>query len=542
MEAVYTTMAAMLLLASAVNAVATPQFPGTGSILPYAPVPGACPGTKLVRQANGLGSSEQAWINKRKPIADAALKSWVSKFGSFPAANMPSVGSSVAGGFLRASMLGAGIHQQLDGNEGVGPMAGLLQSFQYEATLSGSVAYQLGLVQNNWPSIASLSNNIWQPRYAYGLTPGAPNMQAVADSEIVADVAAKTAASFPATLIDIYGRIISYASLYGNDGGVSTLMSDTRNQPKFANAQVPLPLWTSIGTHSNLTTCFPGPLGTQYEFTPFEFGSWDQGVSAFMDMKYLGTRMLNGNPVLPVCTTRFDNLGFGAGTTANVLGGHCVAPGIATGMTGLINGTIDAIAGIPTTGVNRVLYAAIPNPFAGLPYATSVANDAELELVDGGNSGQVIPLWPLIRRNIDVVFVWDNYYDLNNEFTTGGQIYNTYTTAQTLGIKNVPRIPSPQEVSQYGLNTRPYAYGCNTNNTATYIYVPYQAYIPPTQSTMNETTTPEQTRGIIENGNRLATYNGEQDWPQCVACLVMQKSASSLPSFCGACFTKYCHN
>jgi lysophospholipase len=32
----------------------------------------------------------------------------------------------------------------------------------------------------------------------------------------------------------------------------------------------------------------------KYEFYPFEFGSWDRGVSAFMPMEYLGTNIING--------------------------------------------------------------------------------------------------------------------------------------------------------------------------------------------------------------------------------------------------------
>ena len=41
--------------------------------------------------------------------------------------------------------------------------------------------------------------------------------------------------------------------------------------------------------------------------TPFEFGTWMQPVAAFMDMEYLGTTMLNGEPVnTSACVRGYD--------------------------------------------------------------------------------------------------------------------------------------------------------------------------------------------------------------------------------------------
>lgn len=544
-------LASLLLLSSAV--VAAPGVDARSApnpFVPYAPAPGFCPSGSLVRSANGLGSQEQAWISKRKPITDKALASWVAQFGSFPASSMPNVGMALAGGFLRASLLGAGIHQQLNGGEGTGPMSGLLQGIQYETTLSGSAAYQAGLQQNNWPSIASLAQSLWVPNYATGMQPGAAqNEQALAISQIAADASAKTAASYPLTLIDVYGRIIGWSNLKGNDGGVNSLLSDTQSQSNFVNANVPFPIMTSIGTVDTGYSCVPGLNGTQYELTPFEFGSWDYGVSSFMKMKYLGTRMLSGRPATPVCTTGFDNLGFMVGTSANTLAWDCVAlnnQSITNPLGGLaalldpFNNTIGSISSLITGPFDRNVWSAIPNPFYRQTSSPLVQAQPELYLVDGGNSGQVIPLWPLLHRNLDVVFVWDNYYDLDNTYTTGTQLYNTYVAAQAAGLKSMPQIPTVAQMQAAGQNRKPTAFGCNDNTTSTFIYVPYDTFVPQTQATNNLTTTPEQTNNYIKDGNLLATNNGNTQWPQCVACLVMKKKATSLPSFCNACFTTYC--
>lgn len=538
---------AVLLFTTALAAPpAEPERRDLSNPLPYAPKPAVCPSTPLLRAAGGMGPSEAAWYAKRKPIADAALQTWLKQFGTFETTSYPTIGSAVAGGFLRASLLGAGIHQQLDKTEGTGPMAGLLQAIAYETTLSGSAAYIAGLMQNNWPSINSLSTGLWQPNYAYGMKPGAAGGitgSATAITEIVADVGSRAAAGYSVGLIDVYGRIIGYSNLYPPRGGVNTLVSDTRSQPKFVNAQVPFPIMTAIGTIDNTTDCSQMTNATQYEITPFEFGSWDTGVASFMDMKYLGTRMVDGKPAaIALCTTGFDNLGYAVGTTANVIAKNCenfldpldISP---------INTTFESVLELGTFTLNRAFYAAYPNPFFGQASSPAVVDQPELALVDGGNSGQVIPLWPLLhRKKVGVIFVWDNYYDEGGVGTTGGQIYNTYTQAKKAGLTKMPVIPPPATFQKLGLNKRPGAFGCNDPNVDTFIYVPYVAYIPQTQSTGNLTTTPLQTRNYILNGNKLATNNGNADWPKCVACLIMKKKGTKLPSFCTQCFSKYCYN
>lgn len=47
----------------------------------------------------------------------------------------------------------------------------------------------------------------------------------------------------------------------------------------------------------------------QYEFTPYEMGSWMQPVGEFTNIEYLGTSMMNGKPTnKSACVRGFDRV------------------------------------------------------------------------------------------------------------------------------------------------------------------------------------------------------------------------------------------
>jgi lysophospholipase len=56
---------------------------------------------------------------------------------------------------------------------------------------------------------------------------------------------------------------------------------------------------------------------TLLEFLPLEFGAW-QGVSSFFPMKYLGTKMSDGQPV-DQCMVGFDLASFVLGMCADTV-------------------------------------------------------------------------------------------------------------------------------------------------------------------------------------------------------------------------------
>jgi lysophospholipase len=68
-----------------------------------------------------------------------------------------------------------------------------------------------------------------------------------------------------------------------------------------------------------------------YEYTPFEFGSFDPQLSAFIPSEFLGTSLSSGKPVVPpavakaaktsttnLCVRGFDQLSFIMGSSATV--------------------------------------------------------------------------------------------------------------------------------------------------------------------------------------------------------------------------------
>jgi hypothetical protein len=77
-------------------------------------------------------------------------------------------------------------------------------------------------------------------------------------------------------------------------------------------------------------------LTSQYEFTPFEFGSWTGRVQAFAELDYLGTTLYGGDPVnTTLCVLGYDAATFLGGITTaainfcesgrgpTVIAGHC---------------------------------------------------------------------------------------------------------------------------------------------------------------------------------------------------------------------------
>lgn len=179
--------------------------------------------------------------------------------------------------------------------------------------------------------------------------------------------------------------------------------------------------------------------------TPFEFGSWigtKGSATGFAPMEYLGTKVHNGQVSnSSSCVVGFDRARFVAsklGFSRPRLTFHSYILGLAASAFNFYtieadsNGTLAQFpkrseqsahqlqkrADFPATTVNSI-YAAfkqyfnltesetalatIPNPYAGLPGMNGAIEPNALTLVDGSESGQSIPYWPLIQpaRNVD---------------------------------------------------------------------------------------------------------------------------------------------
>lgn len=116
----------------------------------------------------------------------------------------------------------------------------------------------------------------------------------------------KAAAGYPVSLADAVGLEINSRQLGLPNYGVATLFSGVASYTSMSQYLAPLPIITVIGVDP--TTSCAGLAGTtQYEVSPYEFGSWDKGVAAFTPTKYLGTSLVGGLPLnQTACTTGFD--------------------------------------------------------------------------------------------------------------------------------------------------------------------------------------------------------------------------------------------
>ncbi|KAB2572653.1 Lysophospholipase 1 [Lasiodiplodia theobromae] len=527
---------------------------------PYGPVSAACPAsTALTRPASsGVNTDEASYLSARKPAAQAALASWLAKtnsaYASADTASLPSIGLTVSGGGYRSMLTGAGLIQGLDARDSNATTAGLYQALSYQAGLSGGSWLLAALAGNDWPRVSALRDDLWISGLQQTLfVADVANGGAI---DVVGDLAAKTAAGFDVGLTDAWGRLLGYQMLYGEDGGVGKTLSGIADAEAFKGAEVPFPIITALGVKTWEGDCDPEADATQYEFTPYEFGSWDAGVAAFVEARYLGSELVDGVPSggsNTSCVTGFDNLGFVFGTSSSLFNAVCLPVNINQTQLGEhLAGFVSDLHELVTDD----LFALYPNPFYQSNASSSlVAAQENLHLVDGGTSNQNNPIWPLLHRGkdlLDVLIVNDNSADTDDNWPNGTEIRNTWTQARAqLGAASrMPDIPEPDVFVAEGLYKRPVFFGCGVGNETTaeedlltILWVPNNNFTFASNVDTSKLQYSEaETRGMIANGQQVATQGGDARWPACLACGIMVKSGETLPDECDACLAEYCYN
>jgi lysophospholipase len=282
------------------------------TLTPYAPVPAICPSSPLVRPATGISSSESSYISQRYTKASTALAAFLKSTNAiFSPSQLPVVALTTSGGGYRSLLTGAGVIQAFDSRDSQTGVSGLFQGLTYQAGLSGGGWLLSSFAGNNYPTISSLRDNLWEAAFQNSLlAPGNLLVAGVAYGDILADIRSKDAAGYPPTLTDPWGRLLSYQLLQGSDGGASDTLSGITALSNFTRFNVPYPILTALGVKTFEGECLPGPDATQYELHPYEFGSWDTGVNAFTQTHYLGTKFSNGVPSSASCERNYDNLGY----------------------------------------------------------------------------------------------------------------------------------------------------------------------------------------------------------------------------------------
>ncbi|KAG8845364.1 hypothetical protein FRB96_002522 [Tulasnella sp. 330] len=597
-SSVLLAFAAALPLASA---TVTSQFSLSGN---YTPTVIPCPANQTyIRPASsGLSASEQSWLSLRRPNVANALEAYlnnvaipgfnVSAYISALKANnslVPIIGMTMSGGGNRAELGAYGVYQALDARyppAWSSQTGGLVQAMTYTTSLSGGTIANTALGVNGYPDLQTLiANN----NFNFSISP-----------EALEQVAGKAELGYPITVSDIYG--IS-STFYGArsvfDQSIDALgftWSGVQVQPSFANGSTPMPIlmtdevipyglqgslsWDTI----NGTILYPSNASqTYYELTPFEFGSWRGRVKAFLDIEYFGTPMSGGLPInASVCINGYDSAAF------------CAGAGFAAANLWLAESTTDGVLGqfakrskrskipyppnedkleqervraqlLPNVkelggieellkeNLTTILYGYTPNPFYGMNTSAIdpvAASQEELLLVDGSETGQVNPLWPVIQpeRALDFIVVSDACgSELSSGWMNGTNFHNTYISAKATGLP-FPTIPPVVTMLNLNHTSRPVFYGCNEPDVPLILFLadfPYTAYT--NISGLQSTITNNQVELLTLNSLSLVTQANNtlrSDWSTCIACGALQRSLKrsgmAEPESCSQCWKEYC--
>ncbi|KAF4991744.1 hypothetical protein FGRMN_7634 [Fusarium graminum] len=556
----FSTLVACL---SGVMVATASSIPKSGSA--YTPKHATCPLGSIVRGSTGICAAESDYVTRRHREASTALKKWLrsvdegfnevvkewSAHGYRKGTNAPVVALTSSGGGYRAMLSGAGVVKAFDGREKVKTgVSGLYQALTYHAGLSGGSWLLSSLAGNDYPTISSLQKKLWEKALQSSLLVTSilvsPQKDRIYDT-VEANVEGKRAAGFETTIIDPWGRLLAYGLLHGTDGGVRNTLSSIAQTTSFKNHVAPYPIITALGLETG--SCNPERNATQYEFHPYEFGSWDAGVQAFAVSKYIGTSFSNGHPSKK-CVTNYDQLSYVLGISSNVFAAACepITANKSAGASLVQN--FAALVSPPGSGQDEVsvrqTFGLIPNPFQGRRKSPEVSALPTLELVDGGVGVgyQGNPIWPFLNRpDVDVIIVNENSADTKDNYPDGTEIVNTYKAAVAAGLTRMPTIPSTETFVAKKLNQKPVFFGCYKAHAATIIFIPNFNYtFESGQPTSKIQYLRNETVGMIDNGVEVGNYGGKGNWPLCLACGVVKKKGGRLPKGCAACFKEYCFN
>lgn len=245
-------------------------------------------------------------------------------------------------------------------------------------------------------------------------------------TDLFASINSKKKAGFKTSVTDLWGHALSYQFVNLLQGGPALTWSDIRNFDTLTSYQMPLPIVLANGRAPNTKII---PLNsTVFEVTPFELGSWDSYLQTFTDIKWLGTKVLDGK-VQDSCTLGFDNAGFVMGTSSSLFNEYILTlQPLLKNPSGFISSLVNKFLNtLDQDNCDVAVYA--PNPFRRSALNHPAIETADyLALVDGGQDGQGVPLNPLLQkeRSVDIIFAFDNSADSNLSWPSANSLQATY--------------------------------------------------------------------------------------------------------------------
>ncbi|KAL9616878.1 MAG: hypothetical protein Q9160_008300 [Pyrenula sp. 1 TL-2023] len=486
--------------------------------------------------------------------------------------NLPNVGIAMSGGGYRAMLNGAGalaaFDSRTDNSTNTGHLGGLLQSANYLAGLSGGSWLVGSIYMNNFSTVVDLRDDttgtIWEFENTVLEGPDQGGIQALDSAQYYGtlrdEVQGKEGSGFEVTITDYWGRGLSFQLINAARGGPGYTWSSIAQTDGFSSGGQPFPIVVADARSPGVTLVSDNT--TVYEFNPFEFGTFDPTSFGFVPMQYLGTNFTAGNvPDNDQCATGFDNGGFVMGTSSSLFNTIAMTANL-TALPSFVQDALNSALRAIGRG-NEDIADYSPNPFFQYNEQDPSFNAKTLELVDGGEDLQNLPLQPLIQptRNLDVIFAVDSSADTSNWPNATALVATYERQLNTTGIGNgtvFPSIPGQDTIVNLGLNTHPTFFGCDaanySSNTQQFppllVYIPNSPYIAFTNiSTTQLSYNSTQRNVVIENGYHVATMgNGtvDADWPACVGCAVLHRSFNktntAVPDICNRCFDRYCWN
>ncbi|KAH9444832.1 hypothetical protein Pst134EB_025091 [Puccinia striiformis f. sp. tritici] len=589
----------------------------SSSELTYAPSKVGCPEHFGIRQgSHSIGTEERAYNQRRRTkVLPNAYHEYLKNLNTFVASHkdkslvlpnyltrilsskneteLPRLSIAVGGGAYRGAIFAAGILNTLDGRNASSVQAGtggLFQIADYITGLSGSAWLLVSWAESELTPLYDLvlggtgksSRRVgWFAQYSLFDPTASLSNKTFAEhlkkflsgtkywSRILDQVIQKGLAGFPTSLVDLWGRVLSFHFLSGLekpspeffDGnftqGLNESFSGFIEFPSFKNYSQPYPIITTLPLSRTNPGEFPSPsMSTQYEISPYEFGSYDPVLSSFISTKHLGTRMYSGKPMdSKRCALSFDNAGFLMGVSSNLFPAYRILA------RAFFNLTVPLSKYTPQS-----INAIIPNPFLGLGTDDYLQRtDEDLELVDGGFGNEVTPYAPLLvgPRRVEVIFAIDGTSDSENYANGSSVIRTAARVAQLPKAYKFPQVPL--NVSTYaaeGLISRPTFFGCDepvdvplviwiansppidrstavTNTSTVQLSYPLNQ----TRAMMNQAIE-TSLRGFPSNDQIQRNIYRDPVWPICLSCAVADRARARLHQdrigICQDCFTRYC--
>ncbi|CAI5756204.1 unnamed protein product [Candida verbasci] len=548
----------------------------------YAPGRIDCPDDgNFLRVAKGLSDEEKEWVEGRNQVTDQALIEFLrhANMTNFDAENFINglndsikIGLAYSGGGYRAGTCALGqlaaIDNRTDGawEHGLG---GLLQASTYMVGLSGGNWMVGSIALNNFTSTQRIidKNDIWDLTHSIMNVGGWNVVQTYKYYKGISDdIDKKRDAGYEVSITDTWGRALSYQFFSTlNDTGAALTWSTLQDADVFKNHEMPFPIVVADGRAPS-TKIISGN-STIYEFNPFEMGSWDPSLYQFMKIKYLGTDLEDGENN-GTCIGGFDNAGYIMGTSSSLFNQFILQINT-TSISSTIKSILTSILQNLSEEENDVAVYE-PNPFydSQVGYSENTIQNKSLNLVDGGEDGQNIPLYPLLQqdRSVDVIFAYDNSADTDSNWPNGTSMVQSFKRQFDVqgNSTHFPYVPDQKTFMNLNLTARPAFFGCDAKNLSSLVYsnqssdfiydiplIVYTANRPfsywSNTSTFKMKYSTNERNSMFRNGFEVASrYNLTLDteWNACVGCAIIRRQQErqgiEQSDQCKQCFERYC--